>query len=90
MITSYQKPISPSNSAPKTSQILADLNPSNIVSQRVKRRLKPTNKKDAYTTQLILAKQGSLQTYHNAFAAFSSNIHYLDTHLPLASLPSTL
>lgn len=89
-ITSYQRPISPSNSAPKASQILADLNPSNIVPQRVKRHLKPTNRKDAYATQLILAKQGSLQTYHNVFAAFSSNIHYLDTHLPLASSLSTL
>ena len=89
-ITSHQQPPAPPpvNTAPRASQISADLDPSNIDPEGAKRHSKPTNRKDAYTTQLSLAKQGSLQIYHNSFAALSSNALYLDSYPQSALLSS--
>lgn len=81
-ITSHQEPSLSSNTAPRAGQISADLNLSNVLPEGVKRHSKPTSRKETYATQLSLAKQGSVQTYHNSFAAFSSKPHYLDTYSP--------
>ena len=79
---SNPKPIPPANIAPRADQISADLDTSNIIPQEVKRLSKPTSRKKTYATQLSLAKQGSIHTYHNSFAAMSSKTLYLDIYSP--------
>ena len=79
-ITSRRRP----NIAPHAESISADFNTSNILPEGVGRR--STTRRNAYSTQLTFAAQGTMDIFHDSFAAFSLNSCYRMNFSPILNI----
>ena len=79
-VTSRRRP----NIAPRAESISADVSTSNILPEKIGRR--STTRQNAYSTQLTLAAQGTMDVFHESFAAFSLNSLYRINFSPFPSV----
>lgn len=82
--------VSPNNTAPRAGDISADLDTNNVLPEGVRRQARSSTRHDTYSTQLALTGTGSLNVFHNAFAAFTSSSLYYHSSPLLSNIDLVL